>query len=161
MEVNPRLHTPVYTCVVIGLLAAIPMIQFAGVAIIAIAATGMIYLSYLLGTVALFRARLRGWPRQQAPFMLGRWGIPLAGLGILYGGGMLLNMIWPRAATNPRPTPEAPALDFHWHWLNTKPVLWTVLAAIVLVGAAYWGLVQRFKPAHAQAPEELPAVTPT
>src|SRR6185437_4171126 len=113
---------PVYTCVVIGLLAAIPMIQFAGVAIIAIAATGMIYLSYLLGTIALFRARLRGWPRQQAPFMLGRWGIPLAGLGILYGGGMLLNMIWPRAATNPRPTPEAPALDFHWHWLNTKPV---------------------------------------
>jgi amino acid transporter len=41
-KVNPKLHTPVATCVLVALLAAIPMIQFAGVAIIAIAATGMI-----------------------------------------------------------------------------------------------------------------------
>src|SRR5205814_8318377 len=59
-QVNPRLHTPVLTCVVIALLAAVPMIQYAGVAIIAIAATGMIYLSYLFGSAALVRARLRG-----------------------------------------------------------------------------------------------------
>src|SRR5579864_2078828 len=43
-KVNPRLHTPVFSCIAIGLIAAIPMIQYAGVAIIAIAATGMIYL---------------------------------------------------------------------------------------------------------------------
>jgi amino acid transporter len=159
-KVNPKLHTPVATCVLVALLAAIPMIQFAGVAIIAIAATGMIYLSYLLGSVALFRARLRGWPQKKAPFSLGRWGLPLSALAILYGGGMLVNMAWPRAATNPRPTPEATALDFHWHWLNRQPVLWTVLVVIVLVGAAYWGLVQRTKPAHAQAPEEFPASAP-
>ena len=58
----------------VGLLAGIPIIQFTGVAIIAIAATGMIYLSYLIGNLALFRARLRGWPRVKAPFSLGRWG---------------------------------------------------------------------------------------
>src|SRR5205085_6369008 len=91
-QVNPRLHTPVLTCVVIALLAAVPMIQYAGVAIIAIAATGMIYLSYLFGSVALVRARLRGWPTKPAPFSLGRWGLPLSALAILYGGGMLLNM---------------------------------------------------------------------
>ena len=52
-------------------------------------------------------------------------------------------------------------LDFHWHWLNSKPVLWTVLAVIVIVGGVYYGLVQRTKPAHMQAPEgELPEAAP-
>ena len=153
-KVNPDLHTPVWSCIVIGLLAGIPFIQFTGVAIIAIAATGMIYLSYLIGNLALFRARLRGWPRVKAPFSLGRWGVPLNVLALLYGGGMLVNIAWPRAATNPRPSPEAPGLNFHWHWLNRQPVLWSTLCVIVIVGAVYYLLVQRTKPAHLQVPEE-------
>jgi len=52
-------------------------------------------------------------------------------------------------------------LNFGWHWLNGQPVLWTTLIVIVLVGALYYVLVQRTKPAHLQAPEdeamELPA----
>jgi amino acid transporter len=153
-RVNPDLHTPVWSCIVIGLLAGIPFIQFTGVAIIAIAATGMIYLSYLIGNLALMRARLRGWPRLKAPFSLGRWGIPLNVLALAYGGGMLVNIAWPRAATNPRPSPEAPGLNFHWHWLNRQPVLWSTLCVIVIVGAVYYLLVQRTKPAHLQVPEE-------
>ena len=160
-KVHKGLHTPILACVVVGLLSAIPFIQYAGVAIIAIAATGMIYLSYLIGNVALFRARLRGWPKTKAPFSLGRWGLPLTVLALLYGGGMFLNMLWPRAATNPRPATEAPALNFHWHWLNSQPVLWSTLGVIVIVGALYFVLVQRNKPAHLEAPEgeamELPA----
>ena len=152
-KVQPRLHTPVLSCIVVGLLSAIPFIQFAGVAIIAIAATGMIYLSYLIGNLALFRARLRGWPKAKAPFSLGRWGLPTTVLALLYGGGMFVNMLWPRAATNPRPATEAPALNFHWHWLNKQPVLWSTLGVIVVVGAVYFVLVQRRKPAHVQAPE--------
>jgi amino acid transporter len=167
-EVNPKLHTPVWTCIVVGLLAAIPMVEFAGVAIIAIAATGMIYLSYLFGSWALLRARLRGWPGKPAPFSLGRWGMPLSVAGVLYGAGMLVNIAWPRAATNPRPVPEATALDFHWHWLNRQPVLWSVLGVIVIVGAVYYALVQRHKPAHVQVPDgdvlttapERPATAP-
>src|SRR5213076_448712 len=77
-KVNPELHTPVWSCIVVGILAGIPFIQFAGVAIIAIAATGMIYLSYLIGNLALLRARLGGWPRTKAPFSLGRWGLPVS-----------------------------------------------------------------------------------
>src|SRR5690348_17772570 len=151
--VSPHLHTPVWSCIAIGILAGIPFIQFAGVAIIAIAATGMIYLSYLIGNLALLRARLRGWPRTKAPFSLGRWGLPISVLAIVYGGGMLLNIAWPRAATNPRPATEAPALDFKWHWLNEQPVLWTVLIAIVIVGSIYFFAVQRTKPSHLEAPE--------
>jgi amino acid transporter len=156
-KVNPDLHTPVWSCIAIGILAGIPFIQFAGVAIIAIAATGMIYLSYLIGNLALLRARLTGWPRTKAPFSLGRWGLPVSLLAIAYGGGMLINIAWPRAATNPRPATEAPSLDFKWHWLNTLPVLWSTLGVIVVVGAVYFVLVQRTKPAHLQAPEgEVP-----
>jgi urea carboxylase system permease len=160
-KVHPNLHTPILSCVVVGILSAIPFIQYAGVAIIAIAATGMIYLSYLIGNAALLRARLRGWPKTQAAFSLGRWGLPLTVLALIYGGGMFVNMLWPRAATNPRPATEAPALNFHWHWLNAKPVLWSVLGVIVIVGAIYFVLVQRHKPAHLEAPEgeamEMPA----
>jgi urea carboxylase system permease len=152
-KVHPKLHTPILSCVAVGLLAGIPMIQYAGVAIIAIAATGMIYLSYLIGSLALLRARLRGWPRAKAPFSLGKWGLPVNLLAIAWGGGMLINMAWPRAATNPRPNEIPGTLDFHWAWLNAKPVLWTVLIVIVLVGAVYYAVVQRTKPAHLQAPE--------
>jgi urea carboxylase system permease len=151
--VHRDLHTPVWSCVAIGLLAAIPMIQFAGVAVIAIAATGMIYLSYLIGNLALLRARLRGWPRTTAPFSLGKWALTINIAALVYGGAMLVNMAWPRAATNPRPTPEAPALDFHWGWLNHQPVLWTVLIVILIVGSVYFVAVQRRKPAHMKAPE--------
>jgi amino acid transporter len=104
-KVHPTLHTPIWSCVAVGVLAAIPMAQYAGVAIIAIAATGMIYLSYLIGSLALFRARLRGWPRAKAPFSLGRWGMPVNLLAIAWGGSMLINMAWPRASTNPRRSP--------------------------------------------------------
>jgi urea carboxylase system permease len=160
-KVNHDLHTPIWSCIVVGILAAIPYIQFAGVAVIAIAATGMIYLSYLIGNLALLRARLRGWPRTKAPFSLGRWGLPISVLAIAYGGGMLVNMAWPRAATNPRPKELPGTLNFHWHWLNGQPVLWTVLIVIVIVGGLYYGLVQRTKPAHLQAPEgEVPDAPP-
>ena len=157
-KVHHRWHTPIGSCLAIGLLAFIPMLQFAGAGIVAIAATGMIYLSYLLGNFALLRARLRGWPRKPAPFSLGRWGLPLTLLGIAWGGGMLVNFAWPRAASNPTPEQTGLALNFHWHWLNNRPVLWTVLVVVLIVGTAYWALVQRTKPAHTQAPEEFPAV---
>ena len=161
-KVNPQLHTPVWSCIAVGILAGIPFIQFAGVAIIAIAATGMIYLSYLIGNFALLRARLGGWPRVKAPFSLGKWGLPVNVLAIAWGGGMLINMLWPRAATNPRPKEVPGTLNFHWHWLNGQPVLWTVLVVIAIVGAVYYAFVQRTKPAHLQAPEgELADAAPS
>jgi urea carboxylase system permease len=154
-KVHSGLHTPIATCIAIAVLAAVPMIQYAGAGIIAIAATGMIYLSYFLGNLALLRARLRGWPKVKAPFSLGRWGVPLNILGLLWGGAMLINFAWPRGApgyTNPTPI-QVGGLNFHWHWLNSQPVLWTAVIVIVLVGAVYFVAVQRNKPSHLAAPE--------
>jgi urea carboxylase system permease len=166
-KVNPGLHTPVFMCITIGVLAFIPMLQYAGAGIIAIAATGMIYLSYFVGNIALMRARLRGWPKAKAPFSLGRWGVPVNVLALAWGGGMLINFAWPRLATNPTPVQTGLGLNFHWNWLNHRPVLWTVVVVIVLVGAAYFFAVQRRSPAHLQAPEgeafaeEMPPAVPT
>jgi amino acid transporter len=152
-KVHPQLHTPIGACIAIGVLAFIPMLQFAGAGIVAIAATGMIYLSYLIGNLALLRARLRGWPRSKAPFSLGRWGLPLNFLALAWGGGMLVNFAWPRAASNPTPNQTGRALNFHWNWLNDRPVLWTVFVVVAVVGAIYFTLVQRTKPSHLAAPE--------
>ena len=106
-RVSPTLHTPVWTCIVVAVLAAVPFLKYAGVGIIAIAATGMIYLSYFLGNLVILRARARGWPKADAPFRLGRWGMVVNILGLVYGGAMLINFAWPRAASNPSRTRPA------------------------------------------------------
>src|SRR5215831_2383495 len=48
-KVAPSLHTPVWTCVTIAVLAAVPFLQYSGAGIIAIGATAMIYFSYFMG----------------------------------------------------------------------------------------------------------------
>jgi len=72
----------------------------------AIAATGMIYLSYLICQSRRHPRRLRGWPRTAAPFSAGQVGIPIT-RGLLWGAGMLVNFAWPRVATNPTPNQTA------------------------------------------------------
>jgi urea carboxylase system permease len=161
-RVSAKLHTPVAACVVVGLLAAVPLIQYSGAGIIAIAATGMIYLSYFLGNIAILRARLKGWPKTDAPFKLGRWGLVVNVVGLLYGGAMLINFAWPRPQSNPKPNETVVGtgksatqlLDFHLSFLNGIPILWTVVVVIALIGVIYYAVVGRNK--------QFPAVvTPT
>jgi amino acid transporter len=141
-RVRPSLHTPVWACIAVAVLAAVPFLQYSGAGIIAIAATGMIYLSYFLGNLAILRARLRGWPKAAAPFRLGRWGVLVNVVGLLYGGSMLVNFAWPRAASNPTPK-QSGVLDFHVGFLNGIPILWTVFVVIVIIGALYYLITGR------------------
>jgi urea carboxylase system permease len=152
-RVAPKLHTPIGACIAVGILAAVPLIQFSGAGIIAIAATGMIYLSYFLGNFAILRARLKGWPKTDAPFKLGRWGLVVNVVGLLYGGAMLINFAWPRAASNPKPNETVVGtgksatqlLNFHLSFLNGIPILWTVVVVIALIGVIYYAVVGRNK----------------
>src|ERR1700683_1800383 len=161
-KVCPGLHTPVWTCIVVAALAAVPFIKYSGAGTIAIAATGMIYLSYFLGNLVILRARARGWPKAKAPFSLGRWGMLVNILGLIYGGAMLINFAWPRAASNPRPNQTAGLLSLGLHFLNDIPILWSVAIFIVLIGAIYYLIVGRtkaFAPVTAPSPDDdLPAV---
>ena len=158
-RVSPGLHTPVWTCVAVAVLAAVPFIQFSGAGTIAIAATAMIYLSYFLGNLAILRDRLRGWPRTRAPFRLGGWGLVVNIIGLIYGGAMLVNFAWPRIQSNPTPK-QSGVLNFHIGFLNGIPILWTVFVFILLVGALYYLITGRrkdFAPVTAPADEPVPA----
>jgi hypothetical protein len=64
----------------------------------AIAATGMIYISYFLCNLGVFQARRKGWPQKGAWFSLGSWGTIINVLALLWGGLMIINIgLW----TNP------------------------------------------------------------
>jgi amino acid transporter len=163
-RVAPKLHTPVWACIVIAVLAAVPFIQYSGAAYIAIAATGMIYFSYFLGNLAIMRARTRGWPKTKAPFRLGRWGLLVNGLALLYGGAMLVNFAWPRVASNPKPDQTAGLLHFGLSFLNRIPILWTVAVGIAVIGVLYYLIAGRrqpftpvLPPPEETPPEEAPA----
>jgi len=156
-KVSPRLHTPVWSCVAVACIAAIPFWQFSGAGIIAIAATGMIYLSYFLGNLVILRARLHGWPRTAAPFRLGRWGMLVNIAALIYGGAMLINFAWPRPASNPKPEQTNGLL--HLNFLDGVPILWTVAIFITLVGVVYYlavGRTKEFAPVVAPSGDDAP-----
>jgi hypothetical protein len=116
----------------------------------------MIYFSYFLGNLAILRARLKGWPKTKAPFSLGRWGLVVNIIGLVYGGAMLLNFAWPRAASNPTPTQSG---VLHIGFLNGVPILWTVFIFIVLVGAIYYlvvGARKQFAPVVSPEGDDAP-----
>jgi amino acid transporter len=142
-RVSPSLHTPVWSCIAVAAISAIPFYQYSGAGIIAIAATGMIYLSYFLGNIVIMAARARGWPRRSAPFKLGRWGLVVNAVALIYGGAMIINFAWPRAASNPKPNQTAGLLKLGF--LDGIPILWIVVVFIALVGAIYYLVVGRSK----------------
>ncbi|RKE21218.1 amino acid permease [Streptomyces sp. TLI_171] len=97
----------------------------------------LVYAAYALVVGALLLRRLRGLPlAPDAPavdetgrplFSLGRWGLPVNALALLYGLAMTVNLAWPRASVY---DPEGG----HWY-LRWFAVL--VLTAALALGAAY------------------------
>ena len=144
-NVQPSLHTPIGTCIVIGVLAGLPLIYYAGAATIAIGATGMIYLSYILGNIAILIARLRGWPKESTPFKLGSWGTIVNVLALVWGVAMEINFLWPRDASiggqNP-PLSALPNITIGGP-IGNIPVFEFTLGLILLVGAIYYFVAQR------------------
>ena len=160
-KVSPTLHTPVFACIIVALLAAVPFLKYSGAGIIAIAATGLIYFSYFLGNLVIMRARARGWPRITAPFRLGRWGILVNVLALLYGGAMIINFAWPRVASNPKPNQTGGLLSFGVSWLDSIPILWSVFLFIVIIGVIYYlaaGRRKEFAPVVAPEGDDAPLV---
>jgi amino acid transporter len=151
-RVSTSLHTPIGTCIVIGVLAALPLIYYAGAGLIAIGATGMIYLSYILGNLAILVARFRGWPKESAPFKLGQWGTIVNILALVWGVAMEINFLWPR---NAAVGAQNPPLSFllstgsnvtYTGPLSGFPLYELTLGVILLVGVIYYVIAQRNAP---------------
>src|SRR5467141_1917855 len=147
-NVHPSLHTPVGTCIVIGVLAGLPLVYYAGAGTIAIGATGMIYLSYILGNIAILFARFRGWPKESAPFKLGQWGTNVNILALVWGIAMEINFLWPRNAAVGGQNPPLSALPNVTVGgpLGSIPVFEFTLGLILLVGVIYYIAAQRNAP---------------
>lgn len=96
-HVSPRFRTPANAAVAVGVLAALPILLVGpiGGITLSIAATGLIYLSYFMCNLGVAFARARGWPHKKAWFNLGRWGMLVNILALLYGAIMIVNVaLW-------------------------------------------------------------------
>jgi urea carboxylase system permease len=159
-NVQPSLHTPIGTCIVIGVLAGLPLIYYAGAGTIAIGATGMIYLSYILGNIAILIARFRGWPKESTPFKLGSWGTIVNILALVWGIAMEINFLWPRNAAVGGQNPPLSALPnvTIGSPIGDIPVFEFTLGVILLVGLIYFLVAQRKAPQTAAIqPAKSPA----
>jgi amino acid transporter len=166
-KVSSTLHTPVGTCIVVGVLAGLPLVYYTGAALIAIGATGMIYLSYILGNIAILLARLKGWPQEKAPFKLGSWGTIVNVLGLVWGISMEINFLWPRDVSAGGQNPPLSILPNFTGTgslgitgpIGQLPIYEVTLAIIIVVGAVYYFAAQR-KPTVTPTikPAEAPAV---
>ncbi len=122
---SERRHVPPYA---LALAATIPALIIIGskvstdalTKIISFAALG-IYLGFMMVVLAALRARLRGW-KPSGKFTLGRWGLLVNVVAIVYQVLAAVNMAWPR-------TPGVP-------WYDNWIVLLSA-AIVVGVGAVY------------------------
>jgi amino acid transporter len=140
-RVSPTLHTPVGACLVVGALSAIPLTYGANAILLATGATGLIYLSYMLGNIAILMARMKGWPTERAPFKLGSWGTVVNVLAILWGAAMLVNFLWPRISSNP----NLSALPNYPSWLTAVggvSIFEATVGVILVVGVVYYLVAQ-------------------
>lgn len=143
--VNPTFRTPLWAGVGVMVLSAIPLVALlnnsAAIGIIVIAATGLIYVSYFLNNIASLSARLKGWPRTKAPFSLGRWGMLVNIVALIYGGVMIVNFLWFGGLRNTFAT--NPNLNFPFSGLGNTffgnfPLFEFAIVVLFVVGAIYW-----------------------
>jgi amino acid transporter len=163
--VSPTHKTPANAAIAVGVLAAIPILvtgPFGGF-VLSIAATGTIYLSYLLCNIGVLQARWRGWPRKPAWFNLGRWGMTVNVLAVVYGAVMLLNIaLWNspmfgdfggegRAYWNPMINSFLQWFGKPLDWLPAWPLFETIIVTLLVTGAVYYIVSVRGRAADVEA----------
>jgi urea carboxylase system permease len=165
-RVNERFRTPANAAIAVGVLAALPILVIGplGGFSISIAATGLIYLSYLLTNLGVLAARFRGWPHKPAWFNLGRWGKLVNVAAIVYGAIMLLNIgIWQdpnlfgdfggagRAITNPTIDAFITPFGNVIPGLPAWPIFETLVFTLLITGAIYYAVAIRGRAADTES----------
>jgi urea carboxylase system permease len=100
-RVSPRTGTPIVPAVVVGAASILVLLVNIGQASLFTAVTSvavvLVYLAYLLVTAPTLVARLRGRLPSAPEFSLGRWGIVVNAVAVLWGVFMAVDIGWPRA----------------------------------------------------------------
>jgi urea carboxylase system permease len=152
-NVNKTFKTPANAAIAVGVLAALPILvtgPFGGF-VLSICATGLIYLSYFMCNIGVLAARRRGWPHKPAWFNLGRWGMPINILALVYGGLMLVNLgLWNdpnlfgdfggegRLYWNPYINSFLQWFGQPLEWLPAWPVWETIVGVLLVFGSLYY-----------------------
>ncbi|MDT2008663.1 amino acid permease [Rhodococcus opacus] len=111
-RVHPKTRTPVVPAVTIGVVAALILVINIGqphiFTVLTSIAIIMIYLAYLMVTGPMLKKRLRGeWPprdlKEGGYFTMGKWGMPVNIVAVVWGIGMAVNLAWPREAVYGEP----------------------------------------------------------
>lgn len=140
-RVSAATRTPVVPALLTGGLALLILLVNSGMprVIEAVVAVSIVWanLAYVLVTGPLLVRRLRGWPAQggsghKGLFALGRFGLALNVVAVLWGTAVAVNMGWPR-----------PGVYGEVWYHRYAALLYTT--ALVAGGALYYGLVQRHK----------------
>lgn len=168
--VNRTFKTPANAAIAVGILAAIPILVIGpgGGFSVSIAATGLIYLSYLMTNIGVLAARLRGWPRKPAWFNLGRWGMPVNILALIYGGVMLLNIaVWQdpglfgdfggagRAITNPTIDGFLKPFGNEIAGMPAWPIFETLVLTLLILGAIYYAVSVRGRAHDVESADQI------
>ena len=136
-RVHPRTRTPVVPAVTIGVVAALILVVNIGqphiFTVLTSIAIIMIYLAYLMVTGPMLKKRLRGeWPprdlKEGGYFTMGRWGLPVNIVALVWGIGMALNLAWPREAVYGEP------------WYNTWGAF--VYIGVILGSGLLWYFIK-------------------
>jgi urea carboxylase system permease len=146
-RVHPKTKTPIIPAVVIGVIALLILVvnirQPQIFTVITSIGIIMIYIAYLLVTVPMLNKRLRGeWPPRDDEagrlgyFSLGRWGLPVNLIAVVYQVIAITNLAWPRE--------EIYGAD-HWYFQYGAFVF---VGLIVGAGGIYYFAVQRDKAAE-------------
>lgn len=106
-HVNPKSKTPVLPAIIVGLGAVVILVVNVGqpqiFTVVTSVAVVLIYAAYLMVTMPMLVRRLQGtWPGEgpgKGYFSLGRWGLPVNIISILWGAAMAINIVWPREET--------------------------------------------------------------
>ncbi|MGK2882249.1 MAG: APC family permease [Mycobacterium sp.] len=103
--VNPKTQTPIIPAVTIGLIAVLILVINVGQPAIFTVLTSiaiiMIYLAYLMVTGPMLKKRFQGqWPpkdlKEGGYFTMGKWGMAVNIVAVVWGVGMAINLAWPR-----------------------------------------------------------------
>lgn len=139
-SVSPRRNVPIPATLVSAIVPMLIMLIGLGnaklfQAVVSIALI-LVYLAYLCVTFPTLRRRLSGWPGNETvpggSVRLGRWGLAINIVAVVWGTVMAVNLGWPRA-------------EFFGPAWYQQYVATFMIPGIALVGAAYYWLRVRGK----------------
>ena len=132
-KVHGKSKTPLIPSLVIGVITILLLVLNVGnqraFFVLTSVAIIMFYIAYMCVTGPLLIARLRGkWPTPEHGryFNLGRWGLPVNLLAVIFEIGVMVNLAWPR-----------PAVYGNDHWYFQWGAF-TFTGVLGLVGIVYY-----------------------